>query len=77
MCGDGDGLRGVADHTVNQLTACRGRHTQTSIEGDPPGFSQGREAQNDTFFSIHIRYFQILLNRERMTVGKDKREVAS
>lgn len=58
MCGDGDGLRGVADHTVNQLTACRGRHTHTdqltdtyrSVEGDPTGSSQGRKTQKDAFF---------------------------
>ncbi len=27
MCGDGNGLRWVTDHTVDQLTACKGRQT--------------------------------------------------
>ena len=27
MCSDGDGLRWVTDHTVDQLTACKGRQT--------------------------------------------------
>lgn len=27
MCSDGNGLRWVTDHTVDQLTACKGRQT--------------------------------------------------